>query len=345
MSHLTLHREPDRHERIAADAEGPIIYDPVLASWIVTNPDTVTELIRQPQVRVAHVFEDLSEEVKSVFPNLAFAFRCVPLCMNGEAHRRMRRRMAEVMGANRGETVRVIQHAVETYVGRLESCAEIDLIAEVLRPLGSEVVAAVSGSALPAKPEFDRLSIVMDQWMSLKHRRSVEATLQDARDIIRSQLKPDDPPDEEAARLALHILGRDALVGTLGESLHRILESARQTKLSKIAYPALPPETGVPFAERRIGESFEYRGHAFEAGQRIRFRLQGLVYSEDPTDRERIFGIGVHTCLGRQVGLEVWGHLTARLAGIDRVAEIVDYKLRTGEYTFTFPEILRVRLS
>ena len=345
MSHLTLHRDPDRYARLATDAERPILYDPVLGSWIVTNPETVTELMRQPQLRVAHVFEDLSEELRTAFPNLAFAFRCIPLCMNGEAHRHMRRRMAEVMGANRAAVEGVIRRAVEIYVGRLESCAEIDLVSDVLRPLGSEVVAAVSGSALPAKPEFDRLSIVLDQWISLKHRRAVEETIQDAREIIRSQLGPDDPPDEEGARLALHILGRDALVGTLGESLHRILQSAPQTKLSEIDYPAMPPETGVPFAERRVGESFEYRGYAFQAGERVRFRLQGLVYSEDPADRDRIFGIGVHTCLGRQIGIEVWSHLTARLMAIERVAEIAAYRVRTGEYTFTFPELLRIRMS
>ena len=73
--------------------------------------------------------------------------------------------------------------------------------------------------------------------------------------------------------------------------------------------------------------------------------LQSFQYSDEPSDKARLFGIGVHSCLGKQMSLDVWEKTTAALARIEGVAQIVDYAMRTSDFVFICPSRLIVRVS
>jgi cytochrome P450 len=345
MSHLTLHREHDRHGTIAADALQPAVFDKTIDSWVITNPDAIRALLRRPELlAVESVFAVDPGELGEQLPNLVFAFLHIPLSSNGDTHRQLRRRMGEIMARNRGASAAAIERSVAEYIGRLEQPGELDLVADVLRPLVADVVGTMCGAQIPPGEGFDHLSLIFDRWISLKRRRLIESEIAAARIIIKAGVGPEDPPDEEGVRLAMQVLGRDALLGTLTESLYRLILTADGRALNAIDYPDLPPETGVAYAERRVARAFTFDGQPFAVGERLRFRMQAMAYSGEAEDRERMFGIGLHACLGRQVSMAVWGTLVGKLRSIPRVAVIAGYAIRTGEYTFTFPETLRIRI-
>ena len=72
--------------------------------------------------------------------------------------------------------------------------------------------------------------------------------------------------------------------------------------------------------------------------------MQGFAYSADPDDRARIFGAGVHACLGRQMSVDLWREVVGRLARMRASVEVVDHALRDDNYVFTCPARLALRI-
>ena len=177
-----------------------------------------------------------------------------------------------------------------------------------------------------------------------KKRAMLESQMGALRETLRKR-RPDSGEAEQGFRLALLILGNDALLGTLGESLCRILAANPGRRFSDIEYPSSPPEPGVSITERLASEPFEFAGIQFKAGDRFRFLFQALAYSDDPAERVRIFGFGARTCLGRALALDIWKDLTSFLSRLHTRQEVVSFAPRTGDYAFTCPERAMVRLS
>ena len=73
------------------------------------------------------------------------------------------------------------------------------------------------------------------------------------------------------------ILGRDTLLGTLGESLYCILSTNQGRRLNEISYPQTPPETGVPYIERIAVKSFCDQEVQFNTGDRLRIYDQSFA--------------------------------------------------------------------
>ena len=168
-----------------------------------------------------------------------------------------------------------------------------------------------------------------------KASRSAAAPSEANPDKARAQPGERHPPEAHA---------RKPLAGTLGESLHQIFLTNRGRLLSEIDYPKTPPTTGVPFIERIVAEPFEYEGVALRKGERIRILLQSFQYSGEPADHIRIFGAGIHACLGRQLSLEIWSLITSKLSEIAACVEILDYALREEDYVFVYPARLLIGL-
>jgi hypothetical protein len=127
--------------------------------------------------------------------------------------------------------------------------------------------------------------------------------------------------------------------------MFQVLSANSGLDLNQIEFPSVPSETAVPFVERIVARTFEHGGIAFEQGQRMRIYLQPLVYSDDPADRARLFGIGAHACLGRLLALDVWKHLTDRVSQIASRLEIVSHTIRTEDFVFTVPQNVIVKVS
>jgi cytochrome P450 len=102
-------------------------------------------------------------------------------------------------------------------------------------------------------------------------------------------------------------------------------------------------ETGVPYVERYATEALDLGGVRIERGQRIRLMLQSIAYSDEASGRARMFGMGAHACLGRQISLDLWGCLARKLGETAMTAEIVEHTMRRSDFVFTCPERLVVR--
>lgn len=347
MQILTLHRDENRHAYFAACPAG-LTFDPVLRCWIAGERETVTAIL-QSSAFAAVPFEGDYEVIErrfgEHFPNLRFAFRHIPLSLRDDRHRLARRRMAAYIAEQRGAVAAAIPGLVSESLGALDAPGTVDLMNAAIEPLVTRFIALLTGLPLAAIAAFRDGSKIFDRMLGLGRRRQIEAATAAVRLTIRETLGPQATEEEEGLRLALISLGRDALIGTLAESLLQLFRAHPGQRLSDMAIPELPPEGGVPYVERVAVEAVAIAGTAVAKGDRLRLFLQSFAYSPATADRGRIFGLGVHSCLGRQMSLDLWSAIRARVARLGWRVTVIAFRPRAADYVFTYPETLVVRLN
>jgi cytochrome P450 len=344
---ITLHRSAER-EVIFSEPHPPF-FDPTIKAWVVTGATHCEAMLLSPHLMVAPYLPAYEAMAKRnpdyAFENLLFAFKYIPMCLNGEGHKVARRAIAEYVAGRKAQVSTAAPVLVNRWFGKLASSNKIELMAEVIEPLVKDVLGTLNQIDDVAFDAVRSASAVFDRMMGAKKRRVLDNELAKIRKNIRRGLGPNATEEQEGYCLALFILGNDALAGTLGESLHQIFRESPGRRLSEIDYPTIPNATGVPFVERLVAEPFDYEGIAFHKGERVRILLQSFQFSSQPADRIRIFGAGIHACLGRQLSLEIWSLITRTLSEMADRVEIIEYALRDADYVFSYPSRFVVALK
>jgi cytochrome P450 len=344
---LTLHRDEVRHSYYAQNLRTLPFFDAALQCWVVTDPKHSEAILALPDLGPADyvgAYERLEERGPQGFPNLRFALKNIPFSLIGSDHLKSRQIIGKLISARRAHVASVLPELVEAAVAVLDRPGEVELMREMLTPLVTRFVGEVAGLDTSDPAPFRDSSVVFDRMMGLKKRIRMEESVGDLRANIRSSVGEDITDEEEGARLALCILGHDATLGMIGESLHWILNEHSGRRFSDIPYPSFPPATGVPYIERTITAPFQFCGLAFRPGERIRFLFQALTYSTNSSDHAHIFGYGLHTCLGKQLSLDLWKEFTAALSRRPQAFELREYAVRTDDYVFACPEKILIGL-
>jgi cytochrome P450 len=347
---VSLHRTEERYSYFAANADAPIAYDAGTQAFVVLLPADAEAIFRQTGLHAgtadsATAYRALQERYGWSFPNLLFAFEHLPLANEGDIHRGQRKKMAEFLRSHRQAAQPVIAAAVDLHAAKLLPDVEIEVVAELLEPLVAATMNAYTGVSIPETIGAQGTTTIFDRMISIRRRRKLEEIVGELRAAVRRHLPPDAPAAEEGMLLALHILGQDTLVGTIGESLYRLFIANVGKRLDSVAFPIIPNETGVSVIERVVDEPFEYAGHRFARGDRLRMQMQCFAYSREPVNRPKIFGIGSHACLGRQMSLDLWDALVRKLAKLPYSVNVLDYNVRGNDYVFTVPTKLMIRLT
>ncbi len=346
MDNLTLHRSPGRHAHFHSP-DGHPVFDSEIKSWIVTEPGYCERLLASADTRPATYSDDyeaLEKRLGIDFSNVLLAFQHIPMCLHEAAHRDARRRVAEHIVERRAALAACVAANLPIHLGPLGQPGEVEIVREVLEPLVLSVTEPLTDVPPMVASGCRTASIIFDKSIGPRKRQRVDEELGRLREAIVSRLGAAATEQAIGLRLALAVLGRETLIGTLGESLHSVLIANRGRRLDEIDYPEVPPETGVPFIERIAARSFSDRETRFQAGDRIRIYLQAFTYSGTSRDRARIFGVGSHLCLGKALSLDLWAGITSHLARTPLYADVVSHELRTDNYVYLSPAHLRVSL-
>lgn len=341
---LTLHREDSRHEYFAGHAGAPPFFDDATQAWIVTDPAQCKELIASAKLRPATYSADydaLQARLGIDFSGMRFAFEHIPVCQHGDVHVASRRRISEFLAARKAQVQARLPDMVSTNLAVLASEGKNDVMQNCIVPLVQDVIAATTGIDATVIAECSTVSAVFDRSIGIAKRRRIEAEI----NILRQRISDTEEAlteEEIGMRLALLILGRDALTGMLGESLHRVFVDNAGRRLSDISYPELPPETGLPWVERQVLTPFHLAGCDLVKGDRVRVYLQTLSTSKENKALTGFFGSGPHVCLGRPLSFDVWKEIAAFLSRVPLRVRLDSYSVKTSDYVFTCPQRLDV---
>jgi cytochrome P450 len=345
QSLAVLHTDADRRGFYAEAPEGRIVHDRAARCWVVTGTAHCEALLRSRNLAMPPFEEGyavLESRYGLAFPNLLFASRYLPLCNNGEAHQRSRRLMAARIAATRGAVSAALPGLVERHAAVLRP-GEVELMEAFVEPLVTAVTAIITGTRITDLEPTRHVGRIFDRLMGMRLRQRMDEHMAAVRAMIRASA-PELSEEEEGVRLAFFVFGQDTVIGTIGGTFHRMLELEPGGRLDRIAFPAVPCETGVPYAERVVTAPFSHGGVDFAAGDLVRLMVQEFAYADDPRDAARLFGLGLHACLGRQLALELWQRITERLCRLALSWHLVGYELRDDFLMFR-PTQLKVRFS
>lgn len=343
---VTLHRDADRHEFFTADRAKKPFFDPLSKAWIVAEPAQCRELAASSKLRPDTFSENtttLGRHLKIDFSALAFAMDQVPLCLHGEQHMRARRAISEFLASRKTELSAKLAGSIETHFACLREPGDIELMNRAITPFVLDVLSTMIDVDICKSGEA--ASLLFDKALGVSKRRRIAAEVAELREMIAHRLGKPLTDEDAGMRLALVLVGRDSLIGTLGESLLYLFEGNRGVALNRIDYPQMPPQTGVPVIERIVVTPFSLGGCDFAEGDRVRIQLQSFGYAGDDRTRAAFFGAGAHACLGRPLSVDCWKALTSFMATIPLTVAVKRYSTRTTDYVFTCPAILEVNLS
>jgi hypothetical protein len=303
-------------------------------------------MLSEPELYPAPALEgyrDMPDPFRHQFASVAFAFESIPLAMAGERHAAGRRFASAFLATRRDAIHAWVSEALPGYLAPLAAPGQVEMMGEVIKPLVRGLTSTITGVELPAYLRLDHVSLVFDKSISMTRRRGLEADMREVEAHIRTTLGPDAGDEDVGLRLGLLVVGKDAMVGTLGESLVRLFLDNAGRRLNQIEYPPMPHQTAVPFVERIAASPVTVAGLNLKRGDRVRVVLLG--YTEHPDQHHRFFGAGPHACLGRPLSVETWSALCAVMAGLDSHVTVLDYHLADDEYVFNVARRFAVEVT
>jgi cytochrome P450 len=322
-----------------AEVECGLRWDEALQAWMVESAGLAETVLAHPGLSAppyGELYRMLGEHFGVAFDNLRFAYSHIPLCLHAAEHAKARRGIAGHLATRRGSIDADASAVVARHFNALKQPGTIDLMQAVIEPFVIDLLSVVTGLDDIGADQAPTASQIFGRGVGMARRRRMEAEMGRLRRHIADTLGQDPGSDDVGRSMALLILGRDALTGTLGTSLFALLKDAGPVPLAAIAFPEMMPDTGVPYTERFVVEPVEIAGRTFEVGQKFRVFLGPFTQTGEARDRAKIFGVGAHTCLGRPLSLDIWRGIGRIFAETTTRVEIVDYALRDDE-VFAYP--------
>lgn len=345
-NYLTIYRQAERDEFLASARKSRPSFDRVTRAWIVADPDLCRELLANPALYPAPALEhyrNMPSGFGDAFASVAFAFEHIPLSMYGERHAEARRR-ASTFIAGRHHAIRAwAEDKLPGHLGAFAQPGRVELMREVINPLVRELFATLVNTDLPDRLDLDHVSQVFDKSIGMSRRVRLEADMAQLEAHLRERLG-DIGEDEIGMRLGLLVVGKDALVGTLAESMSELFRDNANAPLDGMEFAKLPHRTAVPFVERIASAPVSVAGLDLVEGDRVRVVLQ--TYGHSPSnEHHRFFGAGAHACLGRPLSIELWSAIAAGLSRMTSRVRVLDYQLATDSYVFIVPTRFEVEVT
>ncbi len=304
-----------------------------------------TEILRSQRLevvpyapRVAALSECLGIDLSATL----FALTNLPLCQERDTHAAVRRAAARLI-SERTETLRAaIPDMVRTHCAVLCVPGRVDLMQEVIGPLVSDTISILIDMPIDVA-EHDHISRVFSQALGVAKRRKMDHALGQLTTRLRQTFSNADE-SVVGLKLAFTILGRDAMLGTFGCTLHDLVQKVDGGAWSALDWPDTPTRTGVPYIDRIALEDVTVGGEALEAGSNIRARLADYETAEDPRSRIGFFGAGAHVCLGRALTLDLWRGISRFMAQSTARPHVLEFALRRDD-VFHIPQILFLEIE
>ena len=306
---------------------------------VLRNPIAASAVIRSEafrQYRMADQYRELKRRTGLDFDATIRFMDFVPLFDDGEEHVRKRRMMARKLAASRN----LQEEAVTTKTNSLfhdlfVPPREIELLSEFAQPLWREI----SGSIVDRSEEnldfIDELPSLFYPTLSIRERLKINDKLRRFLDVNRSN------SDEALCNLSLVLLGARPFVGSLVHSVYQVVTLNAGRKSSAIKWPEVFTASSLNFVDRICGHDTRIDAHEFNVGNRVRCHTQDETYSTQQ-NKEMLFGLGAHACLGKGISEFSWKLLTQHLAQLDAILAPLGSAISTNTEPFVMPLAARI---
>jgi cytochrome P450 len=307
-------------------------WDARLGAWVVDEAAACRAFLTHGSLSpppYVELYGELEERFGLDFSNLRLAFGHIPLCLHGPQHANARKAIAGQLARRRSAVLSTMAERVALHFGCLGQPGQVELMAQAVEPFVADFMGALIAVADTGFDADSLISRIFSRGMGIAKRKRAEAEVAAPRARIEASGVSDQA--DVGQKLAMMILGRDALTGTLAYSLRDVLAAGQGMPFAALDWPDLPSSTGVPYIERMAHESAIVEGLTLAPGDRVRIMLRAFGETADPRERAQFFGAGAHTCLGRPIALEAWAAIGLYLRGLPTTVGALDCQARVDD--------------
>lgn len=311
---------------------------------IVDDPGAISALLKSSDVSMAFLpsrHHELSQRLGFDISEIARVAQYIPLFLTGQDHLESRKRLAILISAGAERARRVLAERLPELQAQLLTPGRHNVMDEFICPLVDDLMSAMVGAKVALAPDT-MITRIFSPSIGVAKRRRLNSELGSVFTQIKAQLT--EPAEVDICdRMVLCILGTDALRGTLGCSLHQIfqqLDCQVADELNAVA----PPRTGVSYVDRAVETSTKINGKCHERGDMFRVLLKNFETYETQEARNRFFGQGAHTCLGRKISLEIWTAIMAQLNKTPRKVGVLEFGMSRND-VFAVPDKFIIEVS
>ena len=324
MDFLThRHERPSRHK--------PVEYSAAMKCWCVFEPEWVQQLLVSTDAAVTPYAEQLSPLQARL--DLRGALRVlthIPLANEGADHAAGRQPLSRFNNATYTDRLARLTEVLAQHAGVFQAPGRVDLTRHFFPPVIDAITQLGHGAA--AEPSWPGPSQLFDRFLSLNRRKPVYERL----NLLYAE-GTQHGLDHLDQRVALQVLGYDALLGSLQESFLQVVRAHPGTALDQIDWPASLPATAVPTVERVATRELSIDGQTIAAGERIRLYLATAEGGSD-----FFFGGGRHKCVGLGLSQKIWQAFAAVFAAARCTVHLVEVQYPPSDFVFNCPSELWV---
>ena len=189
-------------------------------------------------------YESLADRLGLDFGNILTLLDHLPLAMRGVAHEEQRADVARLLAERRTAIADALPVLVERYFAVLRRPGDSDVLAECIWPLVDGLIKVMSDVEVDASTAR-LVSRVFSQAMGVAQRRTLDAELAGLLAQIRTA-HPEENRLRQGSRLAVVVLGRDAMAGTLRARSMPISRRLAVSRCARGPWPTCRPTPGCP---------------------------------------------------------------------------------------------------
>lgn len=306
---------------------------------VLRSPSVAGAVIRSEaflQYRMADQYRELKRRTGLDFGATIQFMDYLPLFADGEEHLKRRRMMARKLAATRNLQEEAVTAKISWLFQNLfVPPRELELLTEFARPLWREISASIVDRSEENLDFIDELPSLFYPTLSIRERMKINEKLRTFLDVNRSNI------DEALCNLSLALLGARPFVGSLVHSVYQVVTLNAGKKSSAIRWPEIFTDSSLNFVDRVCGHDTRIDAHEFNVGSRVRCYTQDESYSAQQ-NKEMLFGLGAHACLGKGISEFSWKLLIRHLAQLDAILVPLGREVSTNTEPFVMPLAARI---
>lgn len=323
------------HRQLHALAERPIEWSEALKCWCVFQPRQVKSLFESSEAIAVPYGDQLSTIGSKWAVELRGPLQVlqhIPLANEGETHLKSRRTIAQLHNATYEDRLTKLRSEIALRKYVWEISGSIELTENFFHPVIHAITMPFSQALL--SPTWPGPSQLFDRFLSLQRRKDVYGQINMLYEEGLQRLEPH--LDE---KIAMRILGYDALLGSIQESFVSQVRLHKSVPLNEIPWPDKLPATAVPTVERIAQSDIEIGGKHISKGQRIRLFLNG-----SDVDQGLFFGDGRHKCVGAGISQKIWQEFVQLFSALTCYVTIENIEYPQSDFVFNCPKKLHTLL-
>jgi hypothetical protein len=306
---------------------------------ILKDPSAVGFVMRSDsfgQYSMSQRYRELKQRTGLDFDATIRLMDFLPAFLDGDRHKEIRKAMARQLAATKKLQEDTAETQIAFLFGKLFSAPrEIDLVSQLALPLWREISASIVNHNRDALDLINELPLLFFPTLSIRERMKINEKLENF--IQANQINV----DESLCTLALRVLGTKPFVGSLVLSLYQIVADNAGNKSNEINWPRIFPASSLTFVDRFCTHATHVGDDPLAVGTRVRCCTQEATYSIEQRSAF-LFGLGIHTCLGKGISEFSWKALTQRLSQLESSLMPLGSEMDTHTEPFSMPSVARI---